>query len=133
MGESSAPIMLVRNAGTSQLAWSGDRSGTWTWADTRFKGGFGIYDAAHPWGPWTTAYFTEAWDVGPGETASFPTRWISDDGTTVTTCDIGTTVGWFGITWKAGKSALTGAFSRFRMSARVFGSPTCRSHSWTIG
>ena len=26
-------------------------------------------------------YFSEAWDVGPGETASFPTKWMSTDGT----------------------------------------------------
>ena len=29
-----------------------------------------------PWGPWTTAYFTGRWDVGPGEWAEFPTKWI---------------------------------------------------------
>ena len=48
--------------------------------DTRFEGGFGIYDAPKPWGPWTTAYFADKWDVGPGETASLPTRWMSADG-----------------------------------------------------
>ena len=48
--------------------------------DTRFEGGFGIYDSPKPWGPWTTVYFTENWDVGPGETASFPTKWISSSG-----------------------------------------------------
>jgi CubicO group peptidase (beta-lactamase class C family) len=51
--------------------------------DTRFEGGFAIYDAPEPWGPWTTAYFTERWDVGPGETSSIPTKWISDDGRTM--------------------------------------------------
>jgi hypothetical protein len=51
--------------------------------DTRFKGGLGIYDAPEPWGPWTTVYFTELWDVGPGECASLPTKWMSDDGSTV--------------------------------------------------
>ncbi len=51
--------------------------------DARFHGGFGIYDAPEPWGPWTTAYFTEDWDVGPGETSSFPTRWMSADGKTL--------------------------------------------------
>ncbi|MGB2823023.1 MAG: serine hydrolase, partial [Phycisphaerae bacterium] len=51
--------------------------------DTRFKGGLGIYDAPEPWGPWTTAYFTEEWDVGPGESASFPTKWMSGDGRTL--------------------------------------------------
>jgi len=51
--------------------------------DTRFEGGLGIYDVPEPWGPWTTVYFTERWDVGPGETASFPTKWISPDGRTL--------------------------------------------------
>ncbi|MBI1904586.1 MAG: serine hydrolase [Planctomycetia bacterium] len=51
-------------------------------ADPRFEGGFGIYDAPEPWGPWTTAFFTEKWDVGPGETAGFPTKWMSSDGAT---------------------------------------------------
>lgn len=52
-------------------------------ADTRFEGGFGIYDAPAPWGPWTTVFFTERWDVGPGETAHFPTKWISKGGRTL--------------------------------------------------
>ena len=46
----------------------------------RFAGGFGIYDASAPWGPWTTVYYTENWDVGPGETNSLPTKWMSSDG-----------------------------------------------------
>lgn len=50
--------------------------------DTRFRGGLGIYDAPEPWGPWTTVFFTEQWDVGPGDTASFPTKWMSADGKT---------------------------------------------------
>jgi hypothetical protein len=48
--------------------------------DTRFEGGFAIYDAPEPWGPWTTVYLTDRWDIGPGETASFPPKWISPDG-----------------------------------------------------
>jgi CubicO group peptidase (beta-lactamase class C family) len=52
-------------------------------ADTRFEGGLAVYDAPEPWGPWTTVYFTEKWDVGPGDTASFPTRWMSADGKTI--------------------------------------------------
>jgi CubicO group peptidase (beta-lactamase class C family) len=51
--------------------------------DTRFEGGLGIYDAPQPWGPWTTVYFTEKWDVGPGDTASLPTKWMSADGKTI--------------------------------------------------
>jgi hypothetical protein len=49
----------------------------------RFQGGFGIYDAPEPWGPWTTVFFTTDWDVGPGETSSFPTKWMSADGKTL--------------------------------------------------
>lgn len=49
----------------------------------RFQGGFGIYDAPEPWGPWTTVYYTPMWDVGPGESSSLPTKWMSADGKTV--------------------------------------------------
>ncbi len=51
--------------------------------DTRFEGGFGIYEAPEPWGPWRTVFFTNCWDVSPGETQSLPSKWMSDDGTTV--------------------------------------------------
>jgi len=51
--------------------------------DPRFNGGLGIYDAPEPWGPWTTAFFITKWDVGPGESSSIPTKWISDDGKTI--------------------------------------------------
>ena len=49
----------------------------------RFQGGFAIYDAPEPWGPWTTVYYNENWDTGPGETSSLPTKWMSPDGKTV--------------------------------------------------
>jgi hypothetical protein len=51
--------------------------------DSRFAGGFAVYDAPEPWGPWTTVHFTDDWDVGPGETNSFPTKWMSADGKTL--------------------------------------------------
>lgn len=47
--------------------------------DPRFRGGFGIYDAPEPWGPWTTVYFTPLWDTGPGESASMAAKWIESD------------------------------------------------------
>jgi CubicO group peptidase (beta-lactamase class C family) len=46
-------------------------------------GGFGIYDAPEPWGPWTTVYFTRQWEVPPGEMSSFPTKWMGEDGRTL--------------------------------------------------
>ncbi|MEX0702583.1 MAG: serine hydrolase [Planctomycetales bacterium] len=59
--------------------------GRYLWCNTlgtdgRFSGGLEVYDAPEPWGPWTLAYSAEKWDVGPGETASFPPKWMSDDG-----------------------------------------------------
>lgn len=51
--------------------------------DTRTSGGFGVYDAENPWGPWTTAYYTETWDMGPGEAAEFPTKFMSNGGKTM--------------------------------------------------
>lgn len=66
------------NAGLGRYLWCHPVPG----GDTRFEGGFGIYDAPEPWGPWTTVYFTELWDVGPGETCSLPPKWMSDDGRT---------------------------------------------------
>lgn len=51
--------------------------------DTRTAGGIAIYESPEPWGPWSSIFETDQWDVGPGESASFPTKWISDDGRTV--------------------------------------------------
>ncbi|MDP8243342.1 MAG: serine hydrolase [Candidatus Hinthialibacter antarcticus] len=69
---------ITYNAGLKRYLWCQTLPG----AAPRFSGGFGIYDAPEPWGPWTTVYFTELWDVGPGETSSFPPAWMSSDGQT---------------------------------------------------
>lgn len=69
---------ITYNAGLRRYLWSQTLPGN----DARFGGGFGVYDAPEPWGPWTTVYFTERWDVGPGESSSFPTKWMSGDGRT---------------------------------------------------
>ncbi len=67
------------NAGLKRYLWCQILPGD----DTRFDGGFGIYDAPEPWGPWSTAYFTANWDVGPGEASSFPPKWMSALGKTL--------------------------------------------------
>ena len=67
------------NAGLRRYLWCQTLPG----GDARFRGGFAIYDAPEPWGPWTTVSYTEEWDVGPGESSSFPTKWMSPDGQTV--------------------------------------------------
>ncbi len=64
------------DAGLHRYLWCQTLPG----GDARFRGGFGIYDAPEPWGPWTTVYFNRLWDVGPGETCSLPTKWMSADG-----------------------------------------------------
>jgi CubicO group peptidase (beta-lactamase class C family) len=44
---------------------------------------FGIFDAPEPWGPWTTVYYTNDWDVATGETGTFPAKWMIDNGVTM--------------------------------------------------
>jgi len=66
------------NAGLGRYLWWQQLTSHDT--DTRFDGGFGVYDAPEPWGPWTTAFFTDTWDMGPGDLGCFPTRWMSPDG-----------------------------------------------------
>jgi CubicO group peptidase (beta-lactamase class C family) len=51
--------------------------------DLRFHGGLVIYEAPQPWGPWSAVFDADNWDVGPGESASFPAKWISADGRTL--------------------------------------------------
>ena len=51
--------------------------------DVRFHGGLAIYEAPRPWGPWSIVFDTDNWDVGPGDSASFPAKWISSDGFTL--------------------------------------------------
>ena len=67
---------IVYNPGLKRYLWSQTLPGT----DARFSGGFGIYDAPEPWGPWTTVFYAGTWDVGPGETSSFPAKWFSTNG-----------------------------------------------------
>ncbi|GIX02987.1 MAG: hypothetical protein KatS3mg112_1924 [Thermogutta sp.] len=43
-------------------------------------GGCGVYDAPEPWGPWTTVFHTEQWDMDPGESGCFPTKWMARTG-----------------------------------------------------
>ncbi len=70
---------ISHNAGLKRYLWCQTIPGD----DTRFEGGFGIYDAPEPWGPWTTVFYTERWDVGPGESSSIPTKWLGADGRTI--------------------------------------------------
>ena len=64
------------NAGLKRYLWCQAGAGP----DSRFTGGFSICDAPQPWGPWTVAFTTSRWDVGPGESQQLPTKWMSRDG-----------------------------------------------------
>lgn len=66
------------NAPLRQYLWAQILPG----GDTRFAGGLAILTAPQPWGPWREIYVAEKRDVAPGESASFPTKWISEDGRT---------------------------------------------------
>jgi len=44
------------------------------------EGSWGIFDAPEPWGPWTTAYYTEYWGLGRTHYYRLPSKWISADG-----------------------------------------------------
>jgi len=61
------------HAGLKRYLWCQ----TGTGEDTRFAGGFAIYDAPEPWGPWTVAFQAKQWDVGPGESMHLPTKWMN--------------------------------------------------------
>jgi hypothetical protein len=46
-------------------------------------GGWGLFDAREPWGPWTTAFSTSQWDMGQTHGYRLPTKWIFNDGRTL--------------------------------------------------
>jgi hypothetical protein len=73
---------ICYNAGLKRYLWCQVLPESHDPRGPRFEGGFGIYDAPEPWGPWTTVFFTRHWDVGPGESSSLPTKWLSSDGRT---------------------------------------------------
>ncbi len=47
-------------------------------------GELGVFDAAQPWGPWSTIAYYEHWGqmgaAGEGLNCEFPQKWMSDDG-----------------------------------------------------
>jgi CubicO group peptidase (beta-lactamase class C family) len=44
------------------------------------KGGWGLFDAPRPWGPWTTVFHTTKWGLGETHSYRIPTKWIEADG-----------------------------------------------------
>jgi hypothetical protein len=46
-------------------------------------GGWGLFDAPEPWGPWTTILHRQ-WDVAGTHGYRLPTKWISEDGLRMT-------------------------------------------------
>ncbi len=73
---------ITYNAGLKRYLWCQIHPESTHPQGSRFQGGFGIYEAPEPWGPWNSVYYSNGWDVGPGETMSFPAKWMSKDGKT---------------------------------------------------
>ena len=48
------------------------------------KGGWGIYDAPEPWGPWTTAFHTDYWGIEGTHGYRLPAKWIGPEPNTMT-------------------------------------------------
>lgn len=68
------------NAGIDRyLWWQGHQPNT----ATEEEPGFGLYEAPEPWGPWSTVYYTEQWDMSSGDIGLFPAKWMSQDGRTL--------------------------------------------------
>jgi CubicO group peptidase (beta-lactamase class C family) len=48
------------------------------------EGGWGVFDAPEPWGPWTTVFHSQGpdgnWDVAGTHGYRFPAKWIGKDG-----------------------------------------------------
>jgi hypothetical protein len=42
-------------------------------------GGWGLFDAPEPWGPWTTAFFTVDWGLGRTHGYRMPAKWIDSE------------------------------------------------------
>jgi hypothetical protein len=47
------------------------------------NGGWGLYDAPAPWGPWSVALHTEYWGLGGTHGYRLPAKWISAGGHTM--------------------------------------------------
>lgn len=73
---------ITFNTGLKRYLWCQVLPGSKDPNGPRFQGGFGIYEAPEPWGPWHTVFYTREWDTGPGETSSLPVKWMSADGKT---------------------------------------------------
>jgi CubicO group peptidase (beta-lactamase class C family) len=43
------------------------------------KGGWGIFEAPEPWGPWTTVFHTDYWGLGGTHGYRLPAKWIGPD------------------------------------------------------
>ncbi len=47
------------------------------------QGGWGLFEASEPWGPWRSVYHTPRWDYAKTHSYRLPTRWIENGGRTL--------------------------------------------------
>jgi hypothetical protein len=71
-------VSVSYNAGLNRYLLATEHSKSWA-------GNLGIFDAAEPWGPWTTVGYYSNWG-GYGRTFfwNFSNKWLSSDGTEFT-------------------------------------------------
>src|ERR1019366_6693488 len=90
--ELSVPAMAGRNGESDHVGRvaSGSPLGTLYY---NAGGDWGIFDAAAPWGPWTTVFHNDAstsgasdnpWGIPGTHSYRLPAKWISPDGLTMT-------------------------------------------------
>jgi hypothetical protein len=48
------------------------------------SGGWGIYEAPKPWGPWSTVFHTDYWGLGGTHGYRLPAKWIGPDAASMT-------------------------------------------------
>ncbi len=73
---------MTYNEGLKKYLWCQTIQLSARETDVRFRGGLGIFGSDNPWGPWESLYYTREWDIGPGESSSIPTKWMSRNGKT---------------------------------------------------
>lgn len=86
--ENAAGAHVVYDAGLARYLMTVGHYASGRFEDAA-PGELGVFEAAHPWGPWRTVYYTDDWGRFPRSTRgdflglTFPAKWISRDGRTL--------------------------------------------------
>jgi hypothetical protein len=53
------------------------------WIESTLRSQLTLFEAPNPWGPWSLFYQDDNWGTYGDYQPSFPTKWMSEDGTTI--------------------------------------------------